>query len=449
MTIDNLNAIGSALSQPLFIHESAIAANMSVAAKYLKGELKTNEGVEGWRKELAESVPTNGVYSPKWSWDSKTWQFDNAINTDNNAVVLLNLRGAITKYDTWCSNGMLTFIDWLKAADSVSSVRGIVVSVDSGGGEAMVCESVAKQMDSMSKPVFFHVHGYMCSAAYYIGANATKIYATGQSDIIGSIGTMVTLADYRDYFKEQGINMLEIYADQSTEKNGLYRDAIDGNTSPIKEQMLNPLCQMFIDYVSANRPNINQDVLKGATYLGQSALDNGLIDGFRSLQEVIDEAAGTAQPTVTTNNNLDNESDYEDSQTITEYSMDFIQSLKNLLGLKADAKEAEILAATEAKVNEAKFNADFEARLAALESKETPQAFDATALTQKIEALEAQLNTANEALASANEKLTANEAKVKEVAQSVIDAKEGKTVSNQSNGLFQQATKADGGRVWF
>jgi len=387
MTTDNAYAIGSALSQPLFIHESAIAANMSIATKYLKGEIKTTDGVEGWRKELAESVPTNGVYSPKWSWESKTWQFDNAINTDNNAVVLLNLRGAITKYDTWCSNGMLTFIDWLKAADNVASVKGIVVSVDSGGGEAMVCEAVAKQMDSMSKPVYFHVHGYMCSACYYIGANATKIYATGQSDIIGSIGTMVTLADYRDYFKEQGINMLEIYADQSTEKNGLYRDAIDGNTTPIKEQMLNPLCQMFIDYVSASRPNINQEVLKGATYLGQSALDNGLIDGFRSLQEVIDEAAGTAQPTVTTNNNLDNESDYEDSQTTPEY-MNVIETLKGIFGLKSDASQEELVASAQSAATNAKLNADFEARLVALESKETPQAFDASELVAKIEALQ-------------------------------------------------------------
>lgn len=402
MTTDNLNAIGSALAQPLFIHESAIAANMSIAAKYLKGEIRTSDGVENWRKSLAESVPTNGVYSPKWSWDSKTWQFDNAINTDNNAVVHLNLRGAITKYDTWCSNGMLTFIDWLKAAESVPSVKGIVVSVDSGGGEAMVCEAVAKQMDSMTKPVLTHVHGYMCSAAYYCLAKSTKIYASGQSDIIGSIGTMVTLADYRDYFKEQGINMLEIYADQSTEKNGLYRDAIDGNTTPIKEQMLNPLCQMFIDYVKSSRSNINEDVLKGATYLGQAALDNGLIDGFRSLQEVIDEAAGVAQPTVVTNNNLDNESEYEDSQTTTDYSMSFIQSLKKAFGLTSEATEAEILAAAESSAANAKFNADFEARLAALESKETPQTFDASALTEKITSLEQALESAK---AEANEQI--------------------------------------------
>lgn len=431
MTTDNLNAIGSALAQPLFIHESAIAANMSIAAKYLKGEIRTSDGVEGWRKSLAESVPTNGVYSPKWSWDSKSWQFDNAINTDNNAVVLLNLRGAITKYDTWCSNGMLTFIDWLKAADSVASVKGIVVSVDSGGGEAMVCEAVAKQMDSMSKPVFTSVHGYMCSAAYYVLAKSTKIYATGQSDIIGSIGTMVTLADYRDYFKEQGINMLEIYADQSTEKNGLYRDAIDGNTTPIKEQMLNPLCQMFIDYVKSSRSGINEGVLKGATYLGQSALDNGLIDGFRSLQEVINEAAGIAQPTVVTNNNLDNESEYDDSQTTTDYSMSFIQSLKKAFGLTSEATEADILAAANTSVTNAKFNADLEARLVALESKEV-QAFDASELTQKIEALETKAETVNkltEALATANTDLKA-------LKSELADVKLGKTATTATDNSF-------------
>src|SRR5690606_6943553 len=111
------------------------------------------------------------------------------------------------------------------------------------------------------------------------GANQ-GIWASTPTSIIGSIGTMITLADMRPAMEKAGIKLHEIYASKSTKKNKTFHDALDGKYKPITEQLLDPFNEVFHNAVKESRGEKikDEDVFTGATYLAEQALENGLID---------------------------------------------------------------------------------------------------------------------------------------------------------------------------
>jgi len=79
------------------------------------------------------------------------------------------------------------------------------------------------------------------------------------------------------------------YATKSKDKNRAFREASQGEGKLLVKTMLDPLNNEFVSAVEKNREGkINPDVvLTGHTYVGKDAVQNGLIDGIRSLDQVL------------------------------------------------------------------------------------------------------------------------------------------------------------------
>ena len=131
----------------------------------------------------------------------------------------------------------------------------------------------------------------MASAAVYSFQGVNELYGCENGSYWGSIGTYVTLMDDRAFWEQAGINWIEIYAPQSTEKNKPYRDAIDGDTEEI-EKRLQSMTEAFIKDVKNSRPQLIDDgsVFKGKLYTAQEAKKIGAIDGIKSFDQVIQRA---------------------------------------------------------------------------------------------------------------------------------------------------------------
>jgi ClpP class serine protease len=203
---------------------------------------------------------------------------------------LIVIEGPILKSDGLCGEpGSATITSYVRDAMATDNVRRIVILIDSGGGmvDGTQLLSEAVRDAAAVKEVKAIIQGMAASAAYWVASGATTIEYSSETDMIGSIGVMLTMRDYSKQLAEMGVKEMRIYADQSSEKNIAYEEALKGSFTPIKETILNPTAQIFIDAVKANRPHVKNEALKGQLYIASKAVEMGLVDGKSSLKNAL------------------------------------------------------------------------------------------------------------------------------------------------------------------
>ena len=203
------------------------------------------------------------------------------------SVYVAYLDGTMTKYGTCFSYGTREIAEELMQADQDPDIVGHILCVDSGGGAADSVPELADAIRQLTKPIVGFVDGMAASAAMYAVSYTSKIIAHQPTDMIGCIGTMVTISGWPKLRKDSdGYVEMRIYADQSEEKNADYEAALEGETKLIRENVLNPLCQIFIDDMKQNRPSATDDQLKGRTYFAKDVVGT-LIDSIGTFEDAI------------------------------------------------------------------------------------------------------------------------------------------------------------------
>lgn len=205
-------------------------------------------------------------------------------------IHVIELKDVMTREDGWCNVGTRTIAAKLKEMDSDPRVVGHILKIDSGGGAANSVPDLAEAIRSLTKPIVAFVDGYMCSAAMYAGSYCDYIISGRDMHMVGCIGTMIELCDYPARLTElsDGTLNIRVYAAQSTEKNQDYEEALTGNIKLIQENLLNPLCQQFIDDVTKNRPSIKEVELKGRTFFAKDVVGS-LVDEIGPMQRAINK----------------------------------------------------------------------------------------------------------------------------------------------------------------
>jgi len=205
-----------------------------------------------------------------------------------NSIAFHRIKGTImAEYSRWWFSTM-QFIDDIRAADKNPQIIAHMLFINSGGGEAWYLEKALKAVQDLQKPVVAYVEKCCCSAAYYIGCGAGRIFSTSINDSVGSIGVMVAFLDIIPWFEAMGAKWIEEYADQSTLKNKDFNNLLDGKPKKYKEKWLNPLAGQFIQAVRGARPALGalpekHDIFSGEAYSSQEGQSNGLIDEIADL----------------------------------------------------------------------------------------------------------------------------------------------------------------------
>lgn len=204
------------------------------------------------------------------------------------SIYVTYLTGTMLKYDSPCGDpGTITIGKELLKADRDPEVIGHIIVADSGGGSTESVPEIADAVRACSKPVVAWVNGIAASACIYALSYADRIISHQPTDFIGCIGTMIDISGYGKFTKsEDGYITARIYADQSEEKNLDYERALEGNDKMIKENVLNPLCQKFIDDMKANRPAVKDEQLKGRTYFAKDVVGT-LIDQIGTFEDAV------------------------------------------------------------------------------------------------------------------------------------------------------------------
>ena len=172
------------------------------------------------------------------------------------------------------------------------NVRGHLAVFCTGGGEVTHLDIAAQAISSCKKPKYAAIDSKCLSAGYWLACGFDKIYATSPNDSVGSIGAMISFLDTEPMLEKMGIVSHVINASQSTEKNKQYEELCKGEYDSYRADVLDPLCEQFIQLVKKNRPKLNDPegkMLKGATCMASKAVQMGLIDGIMSMGEIVQQ----------------------------------------------------------------------------------------------------------------------------------------------------------------
>ncbi len=223
--------------------------------------------------------------------------------TTSQSVLILNIKQPIVKYSYYDMLGSKSFMSILDRYKNDDSIAGVVLDIDSGGGQVYGTPEFYDYLKNYPKPTGTYTDGYLCSAAYYL-ANATRfIVANKRADHIGSIGAYASLVNFQGIFEKLGASVHTIYGTKSTRKNFEYRELMDnGNEKPYVKNVLDPTIETFHADMKATRPSLSEEVFTGDTWNAEGSLERNLIDEIGTMDTVIQRVFELANKNSTNKN---------------------------------------------------------------------------------------------------------------------------------------------------
>lgn len=278
--------LSAILRQAWAIDERYAVANGGVIAGLIDGmEIDPNPDPVEETRNLPYAVTIAG----------ETKRYSNYDDAPLDSLAVIPVVGPLMKEDEddcgVFTAGMNTLANRVREADQHPNISSIVLYIDSPGGTVDGTAALADAVKSAEKPVVAFVDGLMASAALWIGTSASKVVAQNVTTEVGSIGVMLSFQDMQPYWEAKGIKFHRIVADQSKNKNKPFFDALSGDYEAIKTESLNPLADLFIDAVKANRPAVTDAaVFTGKMYYAGEALKLGLIDEIGNFDVAVTRA---------------------------------------------------------------------------------------------------------------------------------------------------------------
>jgi ClpP class serine protease len=206
---------------------------------------------------------------------------------DGKTIAILPISGPLMKEDYCGWYGTDSLHAEFKKIKKTESIKEIFLVFDSPGGQV---DGIQPFADSIGEGnVTSIITGTLASAAYFLASQSKRIFATAQTDVIGSIGTLVSFYDRSQYYEEMGMVLREYTATASKDKTKMMRNAEKGDGKLLIEQLLDPTNNIFLDYVRKGRGDKldQKETLTGKIFLADKAIEVGLIDGIQSMDSLI------------------------------------------------------------------------------------------------------------------------------------------------------------------
>ncbi len=212
------------------------------------------------------------------------------MSQSENLVAVIPVMGALTK---WGYNGTQKLIERTMAAESDPNVSAILYYFETPGGMVTNNDLAALTIKSCSKPTIGFGSSLVASAGMWLFSACNYRILSSKLDRIGSVGTMATFTDMSQFLKEKlGINVYEIYASLSSDKNNEIRELIAGNQTLLVAS-LDFLNEAFHEAIRTNL-NIPKDseVFTGKIFFAEKGIELGLADEINSLEYAVKLAHG-------------------------------------------------------------------------------------------------------------------------------------------------------------
>jgi protease-4 len=183
------------------------------------------------------------------------------------------------------------FIKLLKQVESDSSIQGVILRIDSPGGDAVASDDILHEAKNLSKkkPMVISMSDTAASGGYYVAVTGDPIIAYPNT-LTGSIGVIFAKFTLNGLFDKIGVNEQLLtrgrYADIESAAVPLSADARQKLSGQI-----DAFYHAFVSRVAEGRKKPFDQIeplAQGRVWVGAQAKDNGLVDQLGGLDRAVE-----------------------------------------------------------------------------------------------------------------------------------------------------------------
>lgn len=178
-------------------------------------------------------------------------------------------------------------IEMIQEADKDTSIKAIVIEINSPGGSPVASYEIAKAIKKAEKPTIALIREQGASGAFWAATAADKVFANPMS-MTGSIGVIGSYVELSGLLERYNMTYRRLVAGQYKDAMSKYKELTPAEAQ-LFQLKLNKLHDYFITAVAENRGMTKAQVTKdadGFIMLGEEARERGYVDYLGGRDEV-------------------------------------------------------------------------------------------------------------------------------------------------------------------
>ena len=197
-------------------------------------------------------------------------------------VAVIDIAGIISKSDAT--------IKLIHAYRDDSSVKAIVLRIDSPGGSVAPVQEIFRELEKIEKPIVASMGGSAASGGYYIACAADTIVAS-PGTLTGSIGVIMQFTQMKGLYEKVGLEHQTIKSGQFKDTGSPFRELTE-QERVVLQATVDDVYNQFVDAIFESRGNLLTraevvELADGRIFSGKQALDSKLLDQLGNLPDAI------------------------------------------------------------------------------------------------------------------------------------------------------------------
>eukprot|EP00939_MAST-03C_sp_MAST-3C-sp1_P005523 g5523.t1 len=163
-------------------------------------------------------------------------------------------------------------------------VKGVVLRIDSPGGDPCACDSITRsvlRLQAAGKPVFASMGSVAASGGYWIASQCDAIYCSPMT-LTGSIGVIGGNLAIGDFLKSYGVDADGFTTHENSTPALPFYHGLSESQREVSRRLIDRMYAHFVKRVSVHRTDGDvatiERVAKGRVWLGSQAARNGLVE---------------------------------------------------------------------------------------------------------------------------------------------------------------------------
>lgn len=191
------------------------------------------------------------------------------------------------------------FADIIAEVRKDSTVKAVVLRVNSPGGSVLASEKIKAELDLLraDRPVIASYGSYAASGGYWISANSDYIFSNA-STLTGSIGVFSMIPDFGKAVNEKlHVHITPINSNKHADMLSGMR-ALDTQEIAYMQASVEKIYTKFTGLVAEGRDMTVEavdEIAQGRVWTGSEALGIGLVDNIGTIEDAINYAAMTIE----------------------------------------------------------------------------------------------------------------------------------------------------------
>jgi protease IV len=196
--------------------------------------------------------------------------------------------------DAFGEDSSITVANSIKVLHQVAaddSIKGVILRVDSPGGDAVASDEILREVKLLSKkkPLIISMSDVAASGGYYISMTGDPVLAYPNT-ITGSIGVIYGKLNIKGLYDKLGLTKDLIQRGENAAIDSEYYELTPGGRKKLREGV-DEVYKTFVGIVAESRKKKFEEIdalAQGRVWLGSQAKDRALVDELGGLDRAVE-----------------------------------------------------------------------------------------------------------------------------------------------------------------